>query len=69
MLEKTRRTFGLAIEEMRRAPLNGRPARIRSLNYALRFLPEDLQKGFKLQIDELRKLIVDEETAHRENLK
>jgi hypothetical protein len=68
MLGKIRQTFILAIEEARTAPLNERSVKIRSLNYALYFLPEDLQTQFKLQIDELSKLVVDEETAHKRDL-
>ncbi|CAF1641516.1 unnamed protein product [Didymodactylos carnosus] len=68
MLGKVRHNFNLAIAEARNAPLNERLAEIRALNYALYFLPEDMQVQFKVHIDELVKLIVDEEKVHRQNL-
>ncbi|CAF4032068.1 unnamed protein product, partial [Rotaria sordida] len=68
MVGKIRQTFSLAIDQVHKAPLNERSLKIRSLNYALCFLPEDLQIQFKLQIDELSKLIIDEETAYRQDL-
>ncbi|CAF1526625.1 unnamed protein product, partial [Rotaria sordida] len=68
MVGKIRQTFSLAIDQVHKAPLNERSLKIRSLNYALCFLPKDLQTQFKLQIDELSKLIIDEETAYRQDL-
>ncbi|CAF4205874.1 unnamed protein product, partial [Didymodactylos carnosus] len=68
MLGKVRQSFILAISEVRNASLHERCIKIRSLNYALYFLPEDLQIHFKLQIDELSKLITDEEKAHKQEL-
>ncbi|CAF0976965.1 unnamed protein product [Didymodactylos carnosus] len=68
MLGKVRQSFSLAINEVHTAPLHERYVKIRSLNYALYFLPEDLQTQFKLQIDDLTKLIADEDEAHRQNL-
>ena len=68
MLGKTRQTFTLAIEEARKAPLNERSVKIRSLNYALCFLPEELEKQFKLQIDELSKLIEKEKEEYKHEL-
>ncbi|CAF0892446.1 unnamed protein product [Didymodactylos carnosus] len=68
MLGKVRQSFSLAINEVRNAPLHERGVKIRSLNYALYFLPEDLQTYYKLQIDELSKLITDEEKAHKQDL-
>ena len=68
MFSKTRQTFSKAIEEARKAPLDERAARIRSLNYALCFLPEELQEQFKHQIIELSKLIDDEDKKYRDDL-
>ncbi|CAF1316643.1 unnamed protein product [Rotaria sordida] len=68
MVGKIRQTFSLAIDQVHKASLNERSLKIHSLNYALCFLPEDLQIQFKLQIDELSKLIIDEETAYRQDL-
>ncbi|CAF0999381.1 unnamed protein product [Adineta steineri] len=68
MLAKTRQTFSLAIEDVRKAPLNERSAKISSLNYALCFLPDDLQMQFKQQIDELNKLIEKEKEEYKQEL-
>ena len=68
MIRKTRQTFSIALEEAHKAPLNERAARIRSLNYALFFLPEELQEQFKHQIIELSKLIDDEDKRYRDDL-
>ena len=68
MFSKTRKTFSMALEEAHKAPLNERAARIRSLNYALLFLPEELQEQFKHQIIELSKLIQDEDKKYRDDL-
>ncbi|CAF3975531.1 unnamed protein product [Rotaria sordida] len=65
---KIRQTFNLAIDQVHKAPLNERSVRIRSLKYALCFLPDDLQAQFKSQIDELSNLIADEVTAYRQDL-
>ncbi|CAF3896723.1 unnamed protein product [Rotaria sp. Silwood1] len=65
---KIRHTLNLAIEQTRQAPLNERTVKIRSLSYGLCFLPEDLQTQFKIQIDEMSKLIEKEETAYRQDL-
>ncbi|CAF3357729.1 unnamed protein product [Rotaria sp. Silwood2] len=68
MLEQIRKSFTLAIAAVRASSLDERRVKIRSLNYALYFLPEDLQKEFKTQIDELSKLISDEENAYKQIL-
>ncbi|CAF1084596.1 unnamed protein product [Adineta steineri] len=68
MLAKTRQTFSVAIEDVRKTPLNERSVKIISLNYALCFLPEDLQMQFKQQIDELNKLIEKEKEEYKQEL-
>ncbi|CAF2001897.1 unnamed protein product [Rotaria magnacalcarata] len=68
ILGKVRQSFSLAINEVRHAPLHERSVKISSLNYALCFLPEDLQIYFNLQIVELSKLITEEEKAHKQHL-
>ncbi|CAF0934036.1 unnamed protein product [Adineta steineri] len=68
IIGKIRQNFNLAIEDVRNAPLNERSARIHSLNYALHFLPDDLQIQFKQQIDGLSKLIANEVNAYKEDL-
>jgi energy-coupling factor transporter ATP-binding protein EcfA2/uncharacterized protein YukE len=68
ILERIRLNFNLAIENIRNAPLNESETKIRSLNYALYFLPEDLQTQFKLQIDDLSKSLAEKERKHRHNL-
>ncbi|CAF1361376.1 unnamed protein product [Rotaria magnacalcarata] len=65
---KIRQTFNLAIDQVHKAPLNERSAQIRSLKYALCFLPDDLQGQFKSQIDELSNLIADEVTAYKQDV-
>ncbi|CAF1002767.1 unnamed protein product [Adineta steineri] len=68
VLGKVQHSFNLAINEVRNAPLHERCIKIRSLNYALYFLPEDLQIHFNLQIGELSKLIAEEDKAHKQQL-
>ncbi|CAF3541480.1 unnamed protein product [Rotaria socialis] len=68
ILGKVKQSFSLAINEVRNAPLHERCVKISSLNYALCFLPEDLQTYFNLQIGELSKLITEEEKAHKQQL-
>ena len=68
MLEKTRKTFNVALEAARKAHLDVRSGQIRSLNYALNFLPEELQQQYKLQIDELNIYITNEEEKWKDDL-
>ncbi|CAF4906712.1 unnamed protein product [Rotaria sp. Silwood1] len=68
MVDKIRKTFSLAIDQAHKAPLNECSLKIRSLNYALCFLPEDLQAQFKSQIDELSKLIAEKVAAYKQDL-
>ncbi|CAF4038489.1 unnamed protein product, partial [Rotaria sordida] len=60
--------FSEAIENVRKLPANERSARIRQLNYALCFIPEDMQTQFKLQIDALNQLLTDQEVIDRRTL-
>ncbi|CAF1152637.1 unnamed protein product [Rotaria sp. Silwood1] len=69
VLRKVRQNFSLAIEKLLDTSLDERPAKIRSLNCALCFLPEELQTSFKLQLDEFSQLFTDEEKMRRVNLK
>ncbi|CAF1533599.1 unnamed protein product [Rotaria sp. Silwood1] len=69
VLRKIRQNFSLAIEKLLDTPLDERPAKMRSLNCALCFLPEELQTSFKLQLDEFSQLFTDEEKMRRVNLK
>ncbi|CAF3697929.1 unnamed protein product [Rotaria sp. Silwood1] len=68
MLGKIRQNFSTAIEQVRAAALEERVNKVRSLNGALCFLPDELQAPFKMQIDELSKLVTDEEKALRRDL-
>ncbi|CAF1610759.1 unnamed protein product [Rotaria magnacalcarata] len=66
--EKIRESFSAAIDQVRAASLEERASKIRSLNYALCFLPDELQASFKFLIDELSKSVTDEEKALRREL-
>ena len=68
MIRKTRQTFSIAIEEARTTSFGERTARIRSLNYALCFLPDELRDEFRDQISELSKLIDSEAKKSQEDL-
>ncbi|CAF3095788.1 unnamed protein product [Rotaria sp. Silwood2] len=68
MLGKIRQNFSAAVDQVRAASLEERASKVRSLNYALCFLPDELQASFKVQIDELSKLVIDEEKALRRDL-
>jgi hypothetical protein len=65
LLGKIRDHFFQAIDNVRDIPLDGRDGKIRSLKYALHFLPEDLQGQFQIHIDELGKIISDEMSKYR----
>ncbi|CAF4353256.1 unnamed protein product [Rotaria sp. Silwood2] len=68
IVETVKKTFNSAIEDVRKASLAERSTRIHSLNYALHFLPEDLQTQFKQQIDDLSKLIANEVNSYKQDL-
>ncbi|CAF3928084.1 unnamed protein product [Rotaria sordida] len=67
VLRKIQQNFNRAIDKLHDVPLDERPAKIRSLNYILCFLPEELQAPFKSRIDEMSQLFTDEEKMQKRN--
>ncbi|CAF1047786.1 unnamed protein product [Rotaria sordida] len=67
VLRKIQQNFNRAIDKLHDVPLDERPAKIRSLNYILCFLPEELKAPFKSQIDEMSQLFTDEEKMQKRN--
>ena len=64
-LGKIRHSFSQAIDKVRAVSSDERAGQIRLLNYALPFLPEELQTLFKVSIDDLSKLFIDDEKKQR----
>ncbi|CAF0947135.1 unnamed protein product [Adineta steineri] len=68
MSDRIRNNFTSAISLVSEAPLHERMGKIRGLNQALCFLPEDMQVQFKGQIDELITTNANEAKVQKDNL-
>ncbi|CAF4058236.1 unnamed protein product [Rotaria magnacalcarata] len=65
--ERLRLTFSKAIEEAGKVPMKERSEKLRSLNYALGFVPDELQGQFEKHIGQMEKTIrIEEERYERE---
>ncbi|CAF3824593.1 unnamed protein product [Rotaria sp. Silwood1] len=69
ILGEIQHNFDTAISNACDAPIEKRSAQMRPLNYALRFLSEDLQQSFRPLMNELTKKFEDEERAYKRDLK
>lgn len=65
---KLKQTFSQAIDQVHSVPMKERPAKLRSLNFALCFVPDELQGPFKAHIDEMNRTINHEEQAYEREL-
>ncbi|CAF3671837.1 unnamed protein product [Rotaria socialis] len=68
MFEIIRQNFTSAIENARATPLGERATKLRALDYASQFLPEEFQNPFRLQFEELSKSMADEEKIYSQDL-
>ena len=66
--ENVRKSFSKAIDEVRNRSYSERSKAVGSLKYAILFLPEEMKQEFTLQIDEMHKLITDEEDGNKRDL-
>ncbi|CAF3676046.1 unnamed protein product [Rotaria sp. Silwood1] len=68
LLGKLRQDFSGEIEKLRSVPRKERAGKLRALNYALCFVPDELQAPFKAHIDEINQNATDEDKMHERDL-
>ena len=68
VLQKISQNFTEAKDKLSEIPCHECPARLRSLNYMLCFLPDELQVPFKSQLDDMSHIFTDEEKMRNPDL-
>ncbi|CAM4908372.1 unnamed protein product [Rotaria socialis] len=68
LLGKLKQDFSQAIEEAGRVPMKQRSAKLRPINHALCFIPDELQAPFKAHIEEMTTKIRNEEQDYKREL-
>ncbi|CAF3261739.1 unnamed protein product, partial [Rotaria sp. Silwood2] len=68
LLGKLRQNFSLAIDEVGKIPMKQRSAKLRPINHALCFIPDELQAPFKAHIEEMTTSIKNEEQEYKRDL-